>query len=183
LKPHFLFNALNSISSLMYSDVTAADRMLVRLSELLRLTMSQSGAPLTPLRTEIAFLECYLGIEQIRFRERLTVRMEIDPATLDAQVPSLILQPLVENAIRHGIEPHVRAGIITIRSTHTADTLVLTVIDNGAGVPPGGFKREGIGIANSRARLEELYGERQTFEMSNQPEGGLCVRLTFPFAS
>jgi two-component system, LytTR family, sensor kinase len=183
LKPHFLFNALNGISSLMYSDVAAADRMLIRLSELLRLTMSQSGAPLTPLRNEITFLECYLGIEQIRFRDRLSVHLEIDPSTLDAQVPSLILQPLVENAIRHGIEPQVRAGTITIRSTRTAETLILSVCDNGGGMPPDGFKREGIGIANSRARLSELYGDRQTFEMNNQPEGGLCVRLTFPFAT
>jgi sensor histidine kinase YesM len=167
----------------MYSDVAAADRMLIRLSELLRLTMSQSGAPLTPLRNEITFLECYLGIEQIRFRDRLGVHLDIDPSTLDAQVPSLILQPLVENAIRHGIEPQVRAGTITIRSTRNAETLILTVCDNGGGMPPDGFKREGIGIANSRARLAELYGDRQTFEMNNQPEGGLCVRLTFPFAT
>lgn len=183
LKPHFLFNALNGISSLMYSDVAAADRMLLKLAELLRLTMSQSGAPLTPLRTEIAFLDCYLGIEQIRFRERLSVQMEIDPATLDAQVPSLILQPLVENAIRHGIEPHVRRGLITIRSARDGDLLVLTVIDNGAGLPPGGFTREGIGTANTRARLLELYGDAQRFEMANAPDGGLCVRLTFPFAT
>lgn len=183
LKPHFLFNALNGISSLMYSDVAAADRMLIRLSELLRLTMSQSGAPLTPLKSEISFLQCYLGIEEIRFRDRLSVRMEIDPATLEAQVPSLILQPLVENAIRHGIEPQMRAGVITIRSARERDDLVLTVIDNGGGMPPNGFKREGIGIANSRARLFELYGERQKFELGNQPEGGLCVRVTIPFAT
>jgi two-component system LytT family sensor kinase len=183
LKPHFLFNALNGIASLMYSDVAAAERMLVKLAELLRQTMSQTGAPLAPLKAEIAFLECYLGIEQIRFRERLSVKMEIDPATLDAQVPSLILQPIVENAIRHGIEPQMRVGVITLRSARVGDELVLTVIDNGAGMPPGGFKREGIGVANSRARLTELYGPQQKFEMSNQPEGGLCVRLTFPFAT
>lgn len=183
LKPHFLFNALNGISSLMYSDVAAADRMLIKLSELLRMTMSQSGAPLAPLRTEIAFLECYLGIEQIRFRDRLDVQMDIDPSTMDAQVPSLILQPLVENAIRHGIEPQVRRGLITIRSTRDGDSLVLSVTDNGGGMPPGGFKREGIGVANSRARLLELYGDAQRFEMTNQPEGGLCVRLTFPLAT
>lgn len=183
LKPHFLFNALNGISSLMYSDVDAADRMLIKLSELLRMTMSQSGAPLAPLRTEIAFLECYLGIEQIRFRDRLDVHIEIDPSTLDAQVPSLILQPLVENAIRHGIEPQVRRGIITIHSAREGDNLILSVADNGGGMPSGGFKREGIGVANSRARLVELYGEAQRFEMSNQPEGGLCVRLTFPYAT
>jgi two-component system LytT family sensor kinase len=183
LKPHFLFNALNGIASLMYSDVAAAERMLVRLAELLRQTMSQTGAPLTALRAEIAFLQCYLEIERIRFRDRLTVQLDIDPDTLDAQVPSLILQPLVENAIRHGIEPQVRAGIITLRSKRDGENLVLTVTDNGSGMPPGGFKREGIGVANSRARLAELYGGDQTFEMSNQSDGGLCVRLTFPFAT
>jgi len=161
----------------------AAEKMLVRLAELLRQTMSQTGAPLAALKAEIAFLECYLGIERIRFRDRLAVRMEIDPATLDAQVPSLILQPLVENAIRHGIEPQIRPGHITLRSVRVGDDLVLTVSDNGGGIPAGGFKREGIGLANTRARLLELYGERQRFELSNQPEGGLCVRLTFPFAT
>lgn len=183
LKPHFLFNALNGIASLMYSDVAAAEKMLIRLSELLRQTMAQSGAPLTPLRTEIAFLETYLGIEKIRFRDRLAVHLEIDPETLDAQVPSLILQPLVENAIRHGIEPQMRPGVITLRSARVEDDLVLTVTDNGGGLPPGGLKREGIGLANSRARLAELYGARQRFELANQPEGGLCVRLQFPFAT
>ncbi len=183
LKPHFLFNALNGISSLMYSDVAAADRMLVRLSELLRLTMAQSGAPLTPLRTELGFLDAYLSIEQIRFRDRLTVRMEIDPATREAQVPSLILQPLVENAIRHGIEPLTRPGEIVVRAARENDDLVLSVCDNGHGLPAGGFSREGIGLANSRARLRELYGPRQRFELSNRSEGGLCVRLSFPFAT
>lgn len=183
LKPHFLFNALNGIASLMYSDVAAAERMLVRLAELLRQTMSQTGAPLTALKAEIAFLECYLGIERIRFRDRLAVQMEIDPATLDAQVPSLVLQPLIENAIRHGIEPQMRAGKIILRAAHVGDDLVLTVIDNGGGMPEGGFKREGIGLANTRARLAELYGKRQRFELTNQPEGGLCVRLSFPFTT
>jgi len=183
LKPHFLFNALNGIASLMYSDLAAAERMLIRLAELLRQTMSQSGAPLTALKSEISFLECYLGIEQIRFRERLSVQLEIDPATLDAQVPSLILQPLVENAIRHGIEPQMRVGRIRVRSLREAGDLVLTVTDNGGGMPVGGFKREGIGLANTRARLAELYGKRQRFELTNQPEGGLCVRLSFPFGT
>ena len=181
LKPHFLFNALNGVASLMYSDVAAAERMLVRLSELLRQTMSQTGAPLTPLRAEVAFLQSYLEIERIRFRDRLDVKADFDPATLDAQVPSLILQPLVENAIRHGIEPQVRPGRIVLGSSRDNGNLVLTVSDNGSGLPPGGFKREGIGLANTRARLAELYGDRQRFELDNQPEGGLRVRLTFPF--
>jgi len=182
LKPHFLFNALNGIASLMYSDVAAAERMLVRLSELLRQTMAQSGAPLTPLREELAFLEKYLEIERIRFRSRLQVEMDIDPAVLDTPVPSLILQPLVENAIRHGIEPHERPGRIVLRAQRHDGELVLTVADNGAGLPPGGFAAEGIGLANTRARLAELYGRRHGFELANQSGGGLSVRLTLPLA-
>jgi signal transduction histidine kinase len=183
LKPHFLFNTLNGIASLMHSDVAAADRMLVRLSELLRQTMAQSGAPRTPLREELAFLEKYLDIERIRFRNRLAVTVETEPATLDAQVPSLILQPLVENAIRHGIEPHERPGRIVLRAARADGDLVLTVTDNGGGIPAGGFKREGIGLANTRARLAELYGPRHRFELANEPGGGLCIRLTLPFTT
>lgn len=183
LEPHFLFNALNGIASLMYSDVAAAERMLVRLAELLRLTMAQSDAPLTPLREELAFLEKYLDIERIRFRERLAVQIEVEPATLEARVPSLILQPIVENAIRHGIEPRVQPGRITLRSVREGDALVLTVADNGAGLPEGGSKREGIGLANTRARLAELYGPGHSFTLQNQPGGGLCVRISIPFGT
>jgi LytS/YehU family sensor histidine kinase len=178
-----LFNTLNGIASLMYSDVAAADRMLVRLSELLRQTMAQTGAPLAPLRDELAFLEKYLEIERIRFRDRLAVRVETDPATLDAQVPSLILQPLVENAIRHGIEPHERPGRIGLSAARTGENLVLTVTDNGGGLPPGGFKHEGIGLANTRARLDELYGRHHSFVLANEPGGGLCITLTLPFTT
>jgi sensor histidine kinase YesM len=180
LKPHFLFNTLNGIASLMHTDVEAADRMLVRLSELLRLTMSHTGAPRTALRDEISFVERYLDIEMIRFRDRLTVAIAIDDDALDAQVPSLILQPIVENAIRHGIEPHARPGRIELRGAREGGFLVLTVSDNGKGVPPGGPSREGIGLANTRARLAELYGERHGFELINRTEGGLCVRLAIP---
>jgi two-component system, LytTR family, sensor kinase len=180
LKPHFLFNSLNGIASLMYSDVAAADKMLVRLSELLRLSMSHSGAPLAPLRDEIAFLEKYLEIERIRFRDRLAYSLHIDPAVLEAAVPSLVLQPIVENAIRHGIEPHARPGKIEVRAARDGGELVLTILDNGAGMPAGGFTREGIGVANTRARLAELYGPRQRFTFSNRPEGGLCVTVAIP---
>lgn len=183
LKPHFLFNALNGIASLMYTDVAAADRLLVRLSEVLRLTMTRSGAPFTLLREELAFLDKYLEIERIRFRDRLTVRTEIDPSTLDARIPSLILQPLVENALRHGIEPQPRAGVIVLRTYREGDDLVLSVVDNGAGLPPGGPLREGIGLSNTRARLAETYGARHRFELTNQPEGGLNVTITIPFAT
>jgi signal transduction histidine kinase len=181
LKPHFLFNTLNGIASLMHTDVDAADRMLVRLSELLRITMSQTGAAQTTLREEVAFLERYLDIEKIRFRNRLEVVIAIDDNAMDAQVPSLILQPMVENAMRHGIEPHSRMGMIELRGAIQGANLVITVADNGAGIPPDGLKREGIGVANTRARLVELYGDGQKFELVNRAEGGLCVRIEIPF--
>ena len=183
LKPHFLFNTLNGIASLMHTDVDAADRMLVRLSELLRITMAHTGAPQTTLREEVAFLERYLDIEKIRFRNRLEVVIAVDGDAIDAQVPSLILQPMVENAMRHGVEPHARMGLIELRGTRQEGNLILTVSDNGAGISDAAPKREGIGVANTRARLVELYGERQKFELVNKPEGGLCVRITIPFST
>jgi len=182
LKPHFLFNTLNGIAALMHTDVDAADTMLVRLSELLRISMSRTGAPQTTLREEMHFLERYLEIEKIRFRNRLEVQMDISPDAIEAQVPSLILQPMVENAMRHGIEPNTRSGRIEIRGSRREQDLVLTVADNGSGLPAGGLQREGIGVANTRARLAELYGERQKFEMANRPEGGLCVTITLPYS-
>jgi two-component system LytT family sensor kinase len=181
LKPHFLFNTLNGIASLMHIDVDAADRMLVRLSELLRITMSHTGAPQTTLRDEVAFLEKYLDIEKIRFGNRLDVVIAIEGDALDATIPSLILQPIVENAVRHGIEPHARQGHIELRGKREGDRIVLTVSDNGAGIPPGGPKREGIGLSNTRARLAEIYGSGQKFELVNGPHGGLCVRMDIPF--
>jgi two-component system, LytTR family, sensor kinase len=183
LKPHFLFNTLNGIASLMHTDVEAADRMLVRLSELLRITMSHTGAPQTTLREEISFLERYLEIEKIRFRSRLEVVIAVDEEAMDAQIPSLILQPVVENAVRHGVEPHARTGRIELRGLRENGQLVLTVYDNGGGIPDGGPKREGIGLANTRARLAEIYGAQQQFELVNRPEGGLCVRMAIPFST
>lgn len=180
LKPHFLFNTLNGIASLMHSDVHAADKMLVRLSELLRLTMLHPGQPLTKLREEIAFIEKYLEIERIRFRDRLTVEIKASPDSLELEVPSLILQPLVENAIRHGIELQARPGHITVEARREGANLALLVRDNGAGLPPGGFSREGIGLANTRERLRELYGDRHRFELANAEGGGLEVRLILP---
>jgi two-component system LytT family sensor kinase len=180
LKPHFLFNTLNGIASLMHSDVNAADRMLVRLSELLRLTMHHPGQPLTKLRDELAFIEKYLEIERIRFRDRLAVEIVAAPDTLDVDVPSLLLQPLVENAIRHGVEPLARPGRIEIEARREGNLLLLVVRDNGAGQPPDGFSREGIGLANTRERLRELYGGRHRFELANHAAGGLEIRIILP---
>jgi sensor histidine kinase YesM len=183
LHPHFLFNTLHAISSLMRRDVEAAERMITRLSDLLRLTLENAGAQETPLRQELEFLERYLEIEQTRFRDRLQVKMEIEPETLDARVPNLILQPLVENAVRHGIAPRAAPGLIEISARRNENRLKLQVSDNGAGMPADKREqvKEGVGLANTRARLEQLYGADYRFELNNQDEGGLVVSLTIPF--
>lgn len=183
LNPHFLFNTLHAISSLMHKDVRAADRMIARLSDLLRLTLENAGQQEVSLRQELEFLESYLEIEQTRFRDRLQIRMEIAPETLDACVPNLILQPLVENAIRHGIAPRAASGAVEIRARRVAETLELQVRDNGRGLPNGALNglKEGVGLTNTRARLEQLYGAAQRFELNNRAEGGLNVSLTIPF--
>jgi sensor histidine kinase YesM len=135
------------------------------------------------LRQELDFLRRYLEIEQTRFGERLVVEMQIAPETLDAQVPNLVLQPLVENAIRHGVERHARPGRITLRAAQNNGRLELHVQDNGAGLPTEGFAREGIGISNTRNRLEQLYGADQKFELQNAEGGGLLARVVIPFHS
>ena len=181
LNPHFLFNSLHSISALMHQNVEAADRMIVRLSDLLRAALENSDAQEVTLRAELKFLQSYLEIEQIRFGSRLTVQTQIPPDVLDARVPNLILQPLLENAIRHGIEPHAKPGIIELRAQRDHGELTLDVSDNGAGVSDANSLNEGVGLSNTRARLRTLYGEAHRFELGNRPEGGLRVRVTIPF--
>ncbi len=185
LHPHFLFNTLNSISALLDEDVEAADEMLTRLGDFLRLTLENSGAQQVTLQEELEFLRCYLEIERVRFHDRLTVSIEIAPETLDARVPNLILQPIVENAIRHGIVARAAAGRIEIRSGLSNNTLRLQVKDNGPGLSStqdsGGKLRGGFGLANTRARLEQLYGAAHRLEMSDAVEGGFEVTLEIPF--
>ena len=178
LNPHFLFNTLHAISSLMHRDVEAADRMIARLSELLRRTLEGHDAQEVRLAEELDFLGGYLEIERARFGERLTVRLDVAPDVLDAQVPSLILQPLVENAIRHGIEPNPGAGRVEIGVRRDGDTLIVTIEDNGRGLPEKVDER--VGLANTRARLRHLYGDRHEFELSDAPGGGLRVRMAIP---
>ncbi len=182
LHPHFLFNTLHAISVLMQEDVTAANRMLVRLSELLRITLDSAGTQESSLKQELEFLQRYLEIEQTRFHDRLTVQTEIDPATFDARVPNLILQPLVENALRHGIARRAGAGVVAIRARREDARLRLEVQDNGPGLTPD--KRElakGIGLSNTQARLAQLYGSEYRFEISNAAEGGVLVSVIIPF--
>jgi len=181
LNPHFLFNSLHSISSLMHQDVEAADKMIMRLSDLLRAALDKSDTQEVTLREELEFLKRYLEIEQIRFGDRLTVKVDVAAETFDARVPNLILQPLVENAVRHGIEPHAKPGRIELRARHAADTLVLEVSDNGKGLPANRPTAEGVGLSNTRARLQTLYGEAHGFELLDAPGGGLLARLTIPF--
>lgn len=182
LNPHFLFNTLHAISALMHQDVEAADRMIARLSDLLRYALESTEAQEVPLRKELAFLDRYLEIEQTRFGDRLIVQKQIDPQTLDLNVPNLILQPLLENAIRHGIEPHARKGKIVLTARRETDRLRLEVWDNGAGLHQEHDQaNEGVGLSNTRARLEELYGSEYRLELKNAPEGGLVVRVEIPY--
>jgi signal transduction histidine kinase len=180
LHPHFLFNTLHAVSTLMHRDVEAADRMIARLSDLLRLALENTGAQEVSLKQEMDFLHRYLEIEQIRFQDRLTVNIDIEAEVLDARVPNLLLQPLVENAIRHGIAPRAAAGRLEITARRRDGRLCLEVRDDGAGLDRNGFK-EGIGLANTRARLEQLYGADHRFEMCNREEGGLRVAVEIPF--
>ena len=185
LHPHFLFNTLNSISALLDEDVEAADEMLARLGDFLRLTLENSGAQQVSLQEELEFLRCYLEIERVRFHDRLTIILEIQPETLDARVPNLILQPIVENAIRHGIVSQIAPGRIEIKSSRTNGSLRLVVKDNGPGLAShqdsSGRLRSGLGLANTRARLEQLYGPAHHFDLSDAIEGGLEVALEIPF--
>jgi two-component system, LytTR family, sensor kinase len=181
LHPHFLFNTLHAVSALMQRDVKAADQMIARLSEFLRMSLEAGGVQEVTLRRELEFLERYLEIEKIRFRDRLTVATHVAPEALDARVPNLILQPLVENAIRHGISKRRGAGRVEITALRENGTLELAVRDDGPGFPESGVVDEGIGLSNTRLRLEQLYGSRHRFEITNAPSGGLVVSLGIPF--
>lgn len=185
LQPHFLFNTLNSISALLDEDVEAADEMIARLGDFLRLTLQDSGAQQVTLQEELEFLRCYLEIERVRFHDRLTIYLDIEPETLDAMVPNLILQPIAENAIRHGIISRISPGRIEIRASRSDDTLRLQVKDNGPGLAShqdsSSRLRGGLGLANTRARLEQLYGPSHHFNLSDAIEGGMQVTLEIPF--
>ncbi|HVF48500.1 MAG TPA: histidine kinase [Pyrinomonadaceae bacterium] len=185
LHPHFLFNTLHSISALLYKDTDAADKMIARLGDFLRLTLENAGTQEVTLQQELEFLKCYLEIERIRFQDRLVTRLDIDPATLDTPVPNLILQPIVENAIRHGIAPRSTMGRLDILAERIGGMLRIEIKDNGPGLPtyPNGIRqfKEGLGLANTRARLEQLYGTEHRFELANDPVGGLVVTLEIPY--
>jgi two-component sensor histidine kinase len=183
LQPHFLFNTLNAISALMHQDVELADQMLVRLAQLLRATLESSGSQEVPLKQELEFVELYLEIEQARFGPRLVVNLVADAETMDAAVPNLILQPLVENAVRHGVAPRPETGHIDIRARRENGRLRVEIMDDGPGMPggPSAQKREGVGLSNARARLQQMYGDAHQFTLANRAGGGLIVTLCVPF--
>ncbi len=182
LHPHFLFNTLNAVSTLVRTNKNeAATDMIAGLSDLLRLTLESSGAQEVSLKQELDFLEHYLDIEQIRFGDRLRVQMDIEPETLRARVPNLLLQPLVENAIRHGIAPRAGAGRVEIRAARDNGVLRLQVRDDGPGLPEGDGLHNGVGLANTMARLQRLYGEAQRVTFANADDGGALVTLELPF--
>ena len=183
LHPHFFFNTLNTISSLMHKDVHDADRVLARLGDLLRYSLRNVGIQEVTLKEELEFLQRYLEIEQIRFGERLKVQIMIDQALSDAKVPNLILQPLVENAIRYAVGPRTSVGNIEISALRVNGNLELSVKDNGPGLPEGyqTVSSEGVGLRNTRERLQQLYGDQHEFKLISNPQGGLNVSVTLPF--
>lgn len=182
LHPHFLFNTLNAISALMHRDVEAADRTLVRLSDLLRLALENTGIQETTLQRELEFLSKYLEIEQTRFADRLSVTFDVQPEVLDALVPNLILQPLVENAIKHGVSKKSGPGHIAITARREGGKLWMQVQDDGVGLSADAWTalQKGIGVSTSHARLRHLFGADFRFEFRRQ-QPGLAVIVSFPY--
>jgi LytS/YehU family sensor histidine kinase len=181
LNPHFLFNAMNSISMLVRrNDNTQAVRMLAGLSDLLRYVLEDSPTDEVPLRAEIDFLERYLEIERVRFQDRLHVHIDVAAETLDAFVPNLLLQPLVENAIRHGVARKVTPGRVEIHARRLGDRLILQVSDDGPGPGPAAAGT-GVGVANTRSRLEQMYGGEQSFELRAAQPNGAVATISLPF--
>ena len=192
LNPHFLFNALNSVAELMEMDVDEAQRTLTRVSDLLRLSLRSAGSSVIPLWQEIELVELYLQIARVRYGDGLEVDLDIDSSTVDLQVPSFLLQPLVENALKHGLAPGQGEQSIRVVSRRLANTLQLIVEDNGSGLDgrmttSGRFLAAtpaidglGIGLTNTRSRLAMLYGERFAFRMNNQAYGGCRVEIRLP---
>ncbi len=185
LNPHFLFNTLHAISTLVERDPRGVRRMIARLSELLRYTLDGAAEQVVPLRQELHFIERYLEIMQVRFQGRLIVETEVERAVLDAQVPNLILQPLVENAVKHGVGELSAGGRLELVARRSGELLVLSVRDNGPGL--SGLRQQpergpGVGLRNTRERLEQLYGEHARLELEPAEGGGTIARIELPFS-
>ena len=188
LQPHFLFNALQAIATLIRRDPDSAAKMTVRLGDLLRASLRSAGEGRVPLRTELELVRAYLDLESVRFSDRLTVRYDVDDSTLDCLVPDLLLQPLVENAVRHGITPRGDGGTITVSAGRIGDRLELAIADDGVGLPagtgagpaPDAARRDGLGLATTRERLAVMYSGSAAFSIERGPEGGTIARISIP---
>lgn len=178
LQPHFLFNTLQSISTLIHRDQTAADRMLTDLSDLLRLSLRSTASQEVPLREELAFLDRYLDIMRVRFGDRLSIAVEAPDDVRDALVPSLVLQPIVENAITHGMADRPDIGRVAVRARRHGTTLWLEVSDDGPGLSAPAGDGNGIGLANTRERIHRLYGDAGAVDLLT--DHGLTVRIAIP---
>lgn len=183
LHPHFLFNTLNAIAELVHSDPVVADRSILRLSELLRFSLATEKTQEVRLKEEIDFLEKYVEIHKTLMRDRLNVRVAIDPETLDAAVPNMILQPLVENAIKHGISPRPEGGNIEVSARRLNGRLHVEITDDGMGMSDRGAAAQdgGVGLINTRERLKYMYNDAHTFDVSSLPGKGVTIRISVPF--
>ncbi|MES2179968.1 MAG: histidine kinase [Gemmatimonadota bacterium] len=183
LQPHFLFNTLHAISALVRDEPVQAERLLAKLSDLLRHVLQDGNQAETSLAKELSFLEKYVELQEARFGPRLSVQFQVDPRVVDARVPHLLLQPLVENAIRHGTSRRPTAGLIEIGAVRDGTRLQLFVRDNGAGIPDDGVVRDGIGLSSTKARLRQLYGDDHTFALERVTTGGTVCRVSVPLTT
>jgi two-component system, LytTR family, sensor kinase len=180
LQPHFLFNTLHTISNLAPIDSSKAQLMIARLGELLRISLEHVSSEAVPLRRELEFLGGYLEIERVRFEDRLKVVMDVDDAAMNAEIPNMILQPLVENAICHGINKKAQGGVITIRGRRQSNRILIEIADDGGEVPSEDHVGWGIGLSNTKARLQQLYGMDFSFEIQST-NTGTSVRFDIPY--
>jgi signal transduction histidine kinase len=185
LQPHFLFNCLNTISGLVESRPAEAQRMIGRLSELLRLALKTNVEDTIPLCDELRLVETYLALEKTRFGGRLGVEIDVDASCGELPVPAMLLQPLVENSVQHGLAPRPEGGTLTVAARRNGGRLELSVRDDGVGLSHanGSNGAPGIGLSNARSRLSELYGDRHTCDLRERPEGGTEVAISIPIAN
>ena len=182
LEPHFLFNTLNAISTLVAEGKNAeAGRMISRLSDFLRLTLESSGTSEIPVAEELEFVRRYVEIEQVRFGDRLRVTIHATPDAMPAMVPALLLQPLIENAVKHGVLPRESGGTVALQVAKQNGLLHISVADDGPGWPAGAAPARGVGLTNTAERLAELYGEHSSFSLDPIPEGGVVATVEIPF--